>query len=245
MARVAGALFVGGSILALQALLLPHPDAANEVGLMACGVISGLTGALVLAFSARLRPVHFHAIEALATLLITAALLWSGRAADGTTLDIQILYLCPALISAYFLGARGAALQLGLIGAGYAAVVISSDGALTRWTVTLGTLSMVAWVVAGLRRDSLQEVAARERTSALLAATLESTAEGIMVISGGNVVRANRRLREMFGAPEAVVEASRDEIAKWAAKQMVDPDKYWRGVQALINDPTTPRRARV
>ncbi|HMD96451.1 MAG TPA: PAS domain S-box protein [Terriglobia bacterium] len=97
-------------------------------------------------------------------------------------------------------------------------------------------------VVAGILLVSvLCVVALRRRVNeqtATLRATLESTADGILVVnSSGVVVAYNRKFMEMWGLPEAVLKSRHHNIAlKLAAPQLKDPAAFVARIQEVYSD---------
>jgi PAS domain S-box-containing protein len=75
--------------------------------------------------------------------------------------------------------------------------------------------------------------------SSLLAATLESTADGILVVDlEGRIVSANRRFVEMWGIPEEVMSTGDDDLAlSFVLDKLVDPDAFLAKVRDLYADP--------
>ena len=99
--------------------------------------------------------------------------------------------------------------------------------------------------------DSLEERVARrtaelstskqrvEVALAVLASTLDSTADGILVVNhAGRTVTHNRRFAEMWGMPESVLEEGDDSKAiRFAAEQLREPDRFMAKVRELYADP--------
>jgi PAS domain S-box-containing protein len=91
-------------------------------------------------------------------------------------------------------------------------------------------------------RDVTQRLRAEEdveRTLSLLKATLEATADGILVVdSEGAIVSYNRKFAEMWRIPEDVL-ASRDdrEALAFVLNQLRDPERFVKKIQDLYSEP--------
>ena len=74
---------------------------------------------------------------------------------------------------------------------------------------------------------------------AVLASTLDSTADGILVVDhAGRNVTHNRRFAEMWGMSESLLAAGDDSDAiRFAADQLVEPDRFMAKVRELYADP--------
>ena len=95
-------------------------------------------------------------------------------------------------------------------------------------------------------RISLGRVRVRRRPDlesanalSLLEATLESTADGILVVStDGKITRFNQQFIRMWRIPPDVAESRDDERAlAHAVEQLKDPEGFLKRVQELYNDP--------
>ena len=80
-----------------------------------------------------------------------------------------------------------------------------------------------------------------ERTRALsvLGATLESTADGILVVAeSGRIVRMNQKFIDLWGIPEHI-QASRDDnqALEFALGQLQEPEQFLRKVKELYRNP--------
>lgn len=84
-----------------------------------------------------------------------------------------------------------------------------------------------------------QAEAGRERALSLLRATLESTADGILVVDAdGRIASYNRKLAEMWDLPDAILEAGDDEGAiRHVLGQLRDPDSFVAKVEELYANP--------
>ncbi|MGE3704746.1 MAG: PAS domain-containing protein [Vicinamibacterales bacterium] len=80
----------------------------------------------------------------------------------------------------------------------------------------------------------------RERGLSLLRATLESTADGILVADNeGRILDFNKRFLEMWRIPPDVVSTRREDLAlQLALGQLKDPDAFLRKVQELYHEPS-------
>ena len=81
--------------------------------------------------------------------------------------------------------------------------------------------------------------AERDRALSLLQATIESTADGLLVVdTAGRIVRFNRRFVEMWRIPESIV-ASRDDnqALAFVLDQLRDPERFLKKVRELYDHP--------
>jgi PAS domain S-box-containing protein len=89
------------------------------------------------------------------------------------------------------------------------------------------------------RADLRHELERAEFTGSLLAATLESTADGILVVDlEGGIVSTNRRFVEMWEIPDEVMAAGDDDLAlSLVLDKLVDPEAFLAKVRALYAEP--------
>jgi len=92
-----------------------------------------------------------------------------------------------------------------------------------------------------IQRDITDRVQAEEELKRILSlhkATLESTADGILVVDlNGNIVNFNTKFLEMWGlTPEALREKSLGEKFRSVLDQLTDPDEFLQRVRALYAD---------
>ena len=80
---------------------------------------------------------------------------------------------------------------------------------------------------------------AAEHTASLLSATLESTADGLLVVDrDGKISRFNRKFLEMWRIPDNVVASGDDNTTlDFVLTQLKDPDAFLARVRALYADP--------
>jgi signal transduction histidine kinase/ActR/RegA family two-component response regulator len=81
--------------------------------------------------------------------------------------------------------------------------------------------------------------AAAERTLSLLRATLESTADGLLVVdTHGKVASYNSRFVELWQIPRSLIEKGEDEeLLAYVLGQLADPDAFAAKVQHLYHHP--------
>lgn len=90
----------------------------------------------------------------------------------------------------------------------------------------------------GVSRDISEQVRARdalEQSESLLRATLDATADGILVIGGsGKVLSANNRFRDLWQIPDDLMAAWGDvELLAYVLDQLTDPQAFLREVERL------------
>ena len=140
-----------GALLTVAAVALPHPGEVDEPGL---AVVAGVLATMALAALAgphRLPRWLFHVGCLLGSAGASAAIyLWGGGSYYGA-----LGYLWPALYAFQFFSLRAALLQVGALGAMFAAVLLVRDpdsAAVAVWVATVGTL-VSGGVAVSLRRD--------------------------------------------------------------------------------------------
>jgi diguanylate cyclase (GGDEF)-like protein/PAS domain S-box-containing protein len=94
-------------------------------------------------------------------------------------------------------------------------------------------------VVASDRSERKRAEDEREQVVAELQATLESTADGILVTDLAGRIRAfNRRFAQTWGIPEDLLESRQDEaVQAWMRRNVADPEAYQRRLQAVQEAP--------
>ena len=78
-----------------------------------------------------------------------------------------------------------------------------------------------------------------EESLALLKATLDATADGVLVVDRtGKVVSSNRRFVEMWRIPEALVQSRDDsKMVAFVLDQLKDPERFQRKIRELYSQP--------
>lgn len=118
------------------------------------------------------------------------------------------------------------------------------DGSLVHVSI-LGTAIHVGGgqvAVYGMYRDigaRKYAEAELERSLSLLRATLDSTADGILVVNReGKIVTYNRKFAQMWGMPESVLASGEDDRAlEFVLDQLKDPEAFLARVQELYRNP--------
>ncbi len=77
-----------------------------------------------------------------------------------------------------------------------------------------------------------------EETLSLLAATLDATADGVLVVDpAGRITSFNRRFTEMWRLPEEVLQAGDSAALAWVLDQLADRDAFLAKVEDLYGHP--------
>ena len=78
-----------------------------------------------------------------------------------------------------------------------------------------------------------------EKSYSLLKATLESTADGLLVVDlSGRIVQYNRRFIEMWGIPPEIISSEREKDAvEYVVSQLLDPKSFLENIQNLYSEP--------
>ena len=153
-------MFVAGPTLGLIGLALPHAPDANDAALIAlsCGGYA-IGGALAL-FRRRLPMAAFELAAGTGSVLISAAVYFSG--ANVTT--SAFYYLWVILGAAYFFTRAHVVAQVGVVAVGYAVALILKEphppGTIQAWIVAVGTLTIAATLMV-LTREHINRLVAR------------------------------------------------------------------------------------
>jgi diguanylate cyclase (GGDEF)-like protein/PAS domain S-box-containing protein len=240
MASVMLLLFAAGTILNLASIPLSSGMSRNEtLGELVVSDLAALVCIVIGVRWRRISPLGFQLLLVMGTLLIS----FGAYVASDGPYDSEMLYIWVALYAAYFFTRRQAICQLAFVGISYAAVLTlgqRSGQGVARWVITMGSLTVTAWLFGYLKELLDRRLAERERSQreleaslSLQRATLESTADGILVVDGdGHIVSFNRRFKEMWRVPEEVLESGDDSRAIASARdQLVDPESFVRSVE--------------
>ncbi len=98
---------------------------------------------------------------------------------------------------------------------------------------TVGGYVVTAHDITDQKRADLQ----LRKALSLLQATLDATAEGIMVVdTGGQMVSFNQRLIEMWMVPESILAGNRRKVTDFVSEQLADPEEYRARVERVYRD---------
>ena len=97
-------------------------------------------------------------------------------------------------------------------------------------------------MIESISRENIERRKAEEEirnTLSLLKATIESTADGILVInSQGKIVSFNQKFIEMWHIPRQIIEAGDDEQAlSFVLDQLKNPERFLKKVKELYSNP--------
>lgn len=114
-----------------------------------------------------------------------------------------------------------------------------------RWLEVLGSNRLadpaVGAIIANFRdvTDRKETEGELEQSLSLLRATLESTADGLLVVDNdGKIVLYNRKFVEMWRIPDQILALRDDNRAlEYAIQQLEEPEEFLRRVRKLYGDP--------
>ncbi|MBV9213938.1 MAG: EAL domain-containing protein [Actinobacteria bacterium] len=213
MGRTGAALYACGAALALVWMALPHPEGANDLVLLGV-VILAFAGAGVMWFgAARLGQAAYHAFVAAGILLVSAAILFSGR--TGT--PFVLFYLWSNLYACYFFRPRSALCHLAFTGLAYAVVLgvrdpVAANGGTShglvaalgpspaRWLITVGTAAITGLLVV-LLRSRVERLITRLTEERNFVSRVVETTPTLLIIFDleGRIQGFNRASEELTG----------------------------------------------
>ena len=149
-ARALAYMFAAGAVLGATVIALPQLPGSEELGMLPTSASALAVAFVVLLAFERIPDWVFPALLACGTLLIGAEIYFSGDASSA----YAVLYLWVFLYAFYFLPRDQALLQAVLVAASYAAVLglrEPTSPAITRWVITIATLTAAGLLVGRLR----------------------------------------------------------------------------------------------
>lgn len=154
MGRVAGLLFLVGSVTTVVAILFPHSPRADVDAFWALAVFTALFAVVLLATCERLPAWPYQAVMVVGSLIVSLAIYFNGERLGGHAADNEVLYLWIALYAGYFFTRAQMAVQLLVIASCYAATLLlihPGQVGFTRWFITVGMVSVAGCLVHVLR----------------------------------------------------------------------------------------------
>ena len=236
MARTLAYFFLAAGTLTLVSLAFTHHPATNVPALLGVVAASYAAGILLRLGARRLHESAIPAFLAGGSLLITAAVYFDGHGGSS----YAFLYVWVGVEAFYFLGRRGAVLQLLLIATsyGWALTSVSTTVPLQRWLLTVGT-AVIAGILVAYQRNRIERLVNRltdaARTDALTGLLNRRGFEELFEVELDRARRGGRQLSLLVGdldgfkvvndrlghaAGDAVLERFAQEITKW--KRRVD-----------------------
>jgi signal transduction histidine kinase len=204
--RAAAVMLLLGAGLIVITVALPPAARGSDLLILGYGAVLGLAGAWLIVRS-RASELELGAVAALGTAVITLSTLEAGTGVGAD--DNQVLYLWVCVYSFWFLSLRHALLQLGLIGAADAALLLDQGPSLaagvTQWLVVVATFTTVGLLVAWLHRSLERQ--RKETTRLAVVAERIRIARELHDAAGGGVtavsIQAAAGLRFVDRDPEA------------------------------------------
>src|SRR5688572_5898788 len=157
MARVAGVLYICGAWLVVVSVTLPHPMSVDEGRLSVIAVFAAICGGLLYRFSARISAAGIHATLAVASVLISACVYFSGAAAG----IYSLMFIWVAIVAACVATRKYLAAQICWSLLTYGVAILALEGESLGWSpVTRFVLTgfaigasgaAVSWLVEGRR----------------------------------------------------------------------------------------------
>jgi len=159
-ASILAGLFCSGATLALLVLLLPHPAAANDAGLLGSVAVAYVVGGLLLWQRGRVNPFALQLLLAWGTTLITAVAWFSAERPS----PLIFFYVWVVLFSASFFTRTQVIAQITFVALAYGELLLArpplSGGTITWWATGVGTL-IVGTVVLWTMRARIERLIAR------------------------------------------------------------------------------------
>ena len=161
IARSLAFLFLTGATLSVVWLLLPHTHRSADSGVLAMTIAAYATGIALFVGFDRLPTVALKCAVTAATVVITGAI--AANHENGST--YVLYYFWATVYSFSFFSLRQAALQTGLVGIAFGAVLILQQDIwqeeVARWLLTMSTMlaagALVRFLAGSLRHRALHD----------------------------------------------------------------------------------------
>ena len=233
MSRTLAALYLTGPALLVVWLGVGPSGQANVMGLLVMTGLAVVAGAILLAGVFERWP-HWtmQAAMALATLLTSGAIYFSGVANSG----FAFFYLWSAPYAFCFFTRKQSTLQVGLLGAGYAAALAlqghhTLSDICVRWIMVVGTVLIVGLLVRHLT-ESLRDSDVRFQRG------FEAAHIGMALLTpDGRWLQVNPALCDFLGRPA-------DELLGHPVSDMLHPEDTASSACARSWDDERPRPPR-
>jgi diguanylate cyclase (GGDEF)-like protein len=157
MGRTAGGVFCAGGMLSLIGDLLPHSPHANVTAFWIIGTVTLLLGFACLRWSKLLPEWTYGLLMLCASALISLAVYFDGERFGGKPVLDEVLYMWIALYCGYFFTRRHIVFQTAAIAVLYALALVEihpGPSGVTRWTILVMMVSVIATAVHLLKRQS-------------------------------------------------------------------------------------------
>jgi diguanylate cyclase (GGDEF)-like protein len=239
-------MFASGTVLGALGIPLSGYLSPTERLEEAAACATGVAACVLIVFTWRRMPLWgFQALLAVGTIVVSVGTLLASVRPTTT----EMFYIWVALYAAYFFTRAQAAAQIAFVGIAYAVVLAlghSSGNEAARWVITIGTIVVAALLFGRIKELMDSRLADRERSQreleeslSLQRATLESTADGILVVDReGSIVSFNRRFKEMWHLPDDIVDSGDDDRSvAFVCDQLKDPTTFVRKINQLYKRP--------
>jgi PAS domain-containing protein len=246
MASTLFLMFGAGAVLGAVSIPLVSYLSPSERLAEGAACATGLAACVLIFLRWRRLPLWaFQALLAVGTIVVSVGTLVASVRPTTT----EMFYIWVALYAAYFFTRRQAGTQIAFVGLSYAAVLTlghSEGNEPARWLITMGTIVVAAIIFGRIKELMDSRLLERERSEreleeslSLQRATLESTADGILVVDHeGKIVSFNQRFKEMWRLPQEIVESGDDDRSvAFVCDQLTDPTTFVRKIGQLYKRP--------
>jgi diguanylate cyclase (GGDEF)-like protein len=149
------ALFAGGSLLTIVALVAPRSQQVDVAGSWIVVLLSAIVAAFLWLGRDRLPLWTLFVAIAVGTLLITGGLYINGERDGGPAALNEIYYVWPVVFAAYYFPIWALVAEIGFVAACYAGILFVVDPGpigVTRWLIVVTMLAGVGGLISRLQR---------------------------------------------------------------------------------------------